>query len=73
MAVKKRKKSKGAEASKKKLGPSDEIAPNRRMKLEEGVTREFDMPREMAEEVSSSFSLPELADNLRGNAAIFGC
>jgi hypothetical protein len=68
MAVKKRKKSKGAEASKKKLGPSDEIAPNRRMKLEEGVTREFDMPREMAEEVSSSFSLPDLADNLRGKS-----
>ena len=58
MAVKKRKKSKGAETSKKKMGPSDEIAANRRMKLEEGVTREFDMPSGMSEEVSSSFSLP---------------
>jgi hypothetical protein len=64
MAEKKRKR-RSAEGSKKKMAPSDEIAPDRRMKLEEGVTREFDMPRQMAEEVSSSFSFQELADKLR--------
>ena len=61
----KKKKSKSAESPKKKMAPSDEIAPDRRMKLEEGITREFDMPKEMAEEVSSSFSFLELAENLR--------
>jgi hypothetical protein len=64
MAQKKRKK-KDTDGSKKKLGPSDEIAPERRMKLEEGVVREFDMPRAMADEVSSSFSFQELAEQLR--------
>lgn len=66
MAEKKTKK--GAAASKKKLSPSDEIAPERRMKLEEGVTREFDMPGQMAEEVSSSFDLQKLAEELRGKS-----
>ncbi len=64
MAEKKKKK-KSAEAPKKKLGPSDEIAPERRMKLEEGTVREFDMPKEMADEVSSSFSFQELAEKLK--------
>jgi hypothetical protein len=64
MAEKKKKK-KTSEASKKKLGPSDEVAPDRRMKLEDGVVREFDMPKEMADEVSSSFSFQELAEKLR--------
>ncbi len=63
--TKKKTKKKSAAASKKKMGPSDEIAPDRRMKLEEGVEREFDMPRQMAEEVSSSFSFQQLADDLR--------
>ena len=62
------KKKKGAAASKKKLGPSDEIAPERRMKLQEGATREFDMPAQMNEEVSSSFSFQELAEKLRGKS-----
>ncbi len=65
MAEKKTKKKKSAEAAKKKMGLSDEIAPGRRMKLEEGATFEFDMPKQMAEEISSSFSFQELADNLR--------
>ncbi len=65
----KKKKTKSAETSRKKMGPSDEIAPGRRMKLEAGVTREFDMPRQMAEEVSSSFSFQQLADNLRDKPA----
>ncbi len=64
MAEKKRKK-KSADSSKKKMGTSDEIAPGRRMKLEEGQTRVFDMPHEMAEEVSGSFRFEELAENLR--------
>jgi hypothetical protein len=67
MAVKKSKK-KSAEASKKKLGPSDEIAPGRRLKLEEGVTREFDMPKQMAEEVGPQFSFQQLAESLAGKA-----
>lgn len=67
MAEKKAKK-KSAAASKKKLGPSDEIAPDRRMKLEEGVTREFDMPGQMAEEVSSLFSFQKLAEELGGKS-----
>jgi hypothetical protein len=67
MAVKKPKK-KNAEVSKKKLGPSDEIAPGRRLKLEEGVTREFDMPARMAEEVAPLFSFQQLAENLLGKA-----
>lgn len=62
----KKKKRKSAESSKKKMAPSDEIAPDRRMKLEEGIAPLFDMPKEMAEEVSSSFSFAELAENLRG-------
>jgi hypothetical protein len=33
--------------------------------LEEGVSREFDMPEQMAEEVSASFSFQELAEKLR--------
>jgi hypothetical protein len=64
MAEKKKRK-KSAEASKKKLRPTDEIAPERRMKLEEGAVREFDMPREMADEMSSSFSFSELAEQLK--------
>ncbi len=69
MAEKKAKpKKKGASGSKKKLGPSDEIAPERRMKLEEGVERAFDMPSQMAEEVSSSFSFQQLAEDLRDKA-----
>lgn len=68
MAEKKKKK-KSAEASKKKLGPSDEIAPERRMKLEEGAVREFDMPKEMAGEVSSSFSFQELAEQLKDKSS----
>jgi len=64
MAEKATKKKGGA--SKKKMGPSDEIAPERRMKLEEGVVREFDMPGRMAEEVSSSFSFQDLAEELKG-------
>lgn len=62
------KKKKGAAASKKKLSPSDEIAPERRIKLQEGATHEFDMPAQMAEEVSSSFSFQELAEKLRGKS-----
>ncbi|GAB4345503.1 MAG: hypothetical protein Kow0099_25850 [Candidatus Abyssubacteria bacterium] len=64
MAEKKTKK-KTADTTKKKMSVSDEIAPGRRMKLEEGVAREFDMPKQMAEEVSSSFSVQELVDSLR--------
>lgn len=65
MAVKK-KRTKSAEAARKKIGLSDEIAPGRRLKLEEGIAREFDMPRQMAEEVSAAFSFSDLAENLRG-------
>ena len=64
MAEKKRK-SRSAEGSKKKMGPSDEIAEGRRMKLEEGVERAFDMPRQMAEEISSMFDFNELAEKTR--------
>jgi hypothetical protein len=64
MAEKKTKK-KAADITKKKMSVSDEIAPGRRMKLEEGVVREFDMPKQMADEVSSSFNLQELANSLR--------
>lgn len=63
MVAKKTKKSAGI--SIKDLGPSDEIAPGRRMKLEEGVAREFDMPAQMAEAVSSSVNYAELAEELR--------
>jgi hypothetical protein len=65
----KKKRTKSAESSKKKAGPSDEIAPGRRMRLEEGVTRDFDMPRQMVEEVSSSFNFQELAERLRDKSA----
>ncbi len=68
MAEKKAKK-KNADASKKKLGLSDEIAAGRRLKLEEGGPREFDMPVQMVEEVSSSFSFQQLAENLREKPA----
>jgi uncharacterized protein YoaH (UPF0181 family) len=64
MAEKKKRK-KSADSSKKKMGLSDEISYGRRMKLEEGVDRAFDMPKEMAEEVSSSFSFAQLAEDLR--------
>jgi hypothetical protein len=64
MAEKKTKK-KSAGAAKKKLGPSDEITPGRRMKLKEGVTHEFDMPAQMAEAVSSAISLEGLIEELR--------
>lgn len=64
----KKKKAKTAEAAKRKLGPSDEIALGRRMKLEEGTAREFDMPAQMAEEIASLFSFQQLADNLRDKA-----
>ena len=56
---------KSAGDSKKKLGPSDEIVPGRRLKLKEGVTHEFDMPAQMAAVVSSSVSFEELAEELR--------
>jgi len=62
---KKTKKKKDAESSKKKMGPSDEIAPERRMKLEEGVVREFDIPKEMAAEICASFSFQKLAEQLK--------
>jgi hypothetical protein len=65
MAEKKKTRKKSAESSRKKMGPSDEIAPERRMKIEPGATYEFDMPREMADEVSSAFSYQELAERLR--------
>ena len=65
MAEKKAKK-KSATGSKKKINPSDEIAPERRLKLEEGVERAFDMPAQMAEEVSSLFSFEKLAKDLAG-------
>jgi len=64
MAEKKKKK-KSAESPRKKMGLSDEVAPERRMKIEEGATYEFDMPRQMAEEVSSAFNCQELAEKLR--------
>ncbi len=38
------------------------------MKLEEGVERAIDMPSQMAEEVSSSFSFQQLAEDLRDKA-----
>ena len=49
---------------KKKLGPSDEIAPKRRLKLEEGVERQFDMPKAMAEAVAGSFNFADLAKKI---------
>lgn len=64
MAEKKSKR-KSADTSRKKTSPSEEIAPARRLKLEEGVPREFDMPKEMAEEMSALFNLRELAEKLR--------
>ena len=65
MAEKKAKK-KSVVAPKRKLGPSDEIAPERRLKLEEGVVREFDMPSQMAEEIAALFSFEKLAKDLAG-------
>jgi hypothetical protein len=47
---------KNADAVRRKMSPSDEIVAGRRLKLEEGVSREFDMPKEMAEEMSAAFS-----------------
>ncbi|RJP17750.1 MAG: hypothetical protein C4520_15815 [Candidatus Abyssobacteria bacterium SURF_5] len=64
MAEKKVKR-KSTEAARKKIGPSDEIAAGRRLKLEEGVSRDFDMPKEMAEEMSAAFSFADLAEKLR--------
>jgi hypothetical protein len=62
--AKTKKKTKSAADPNKKLGPSDEIAPKRRLKLEEGVERVFDMPKEMAGAVSGSFSFAELAKKI---------
>ncbi len=64
MAEKKAKR-KNIDTSKKKASPSEEIAAARRLRLEAGVAREFDMPKAMAEEVGAAFSLPELAEKLR--------
>lgn len=63
--TKKKTKTKSAAVPKGRLGPSDEIAEGRRLKLEEGVAREFDMPKQMAEAVSGSFSFAELAKKLK--------
>jgi hypothetical protein len=59
---------KSADAVRKKIGPSEEIAAERRLKLQEGVTREFDMPKEMAEEIASIFNFRELAEKLQGKS-----
>lgn len=61
----KRTKRKSAETSRRKVGPSDEIAAGRRLKLEDGVPREFDMPSEMAQEMASVFNFQELCEKLR--------
>ena len=56
--------------NKKRLGdwknPTDEVKPGRRLKLEEGVERQFDMPPEMAAAVQSQLNLVELAADLTG-------
>jgi hypothetical protein len=65
----KKKARKSAEVSRKKIGPSDEIAAGRRLKLEQGAPREFDMPKEMAEEMAAAFNFQELAEKLRDKPA----
>jgi hypothetical protein len=60
---------KNADAVRRKMSPSDEIVAGRRLKLEEGVSREFDMPKEMAEEMSAAFSFQELCEKLRDKPA----
>ena len=56
--------------NKKRLGdwkvPTDEVKPGRRLKLEEGVAREFDLPPGMIAAVQAQLDLDRLAADLQG-------
>jgi hypothetical protein len=56
--------------NKKRLGdwktPTDEVKAGRRLRLEPGVAREFDLPPEMAARVQAQINLDQLAAELQG-------
>jgi len=56
--------------NKKRLGAwkvaTDEVKPGRRLKLEPGVTREFDLPAGMTAAVQAQLDLDRLAGDLQG-------